>query len=176
MAQAPKLSEKKDSPELSSANKQVASTPETSSNFGESRQEIAGTLAEGMDGSERISESAAEGREAKGDGAGKKQHQKDDDKKGSSQKFTFTFDEKNLPPAPVMIRKIEEALRGEVHKLEKRAKSYQGGIFKRGDYPKYSETMCEIRKKNVLLRRIVTLAFDALKKLFLQMFGRAENS
>ncbi len=174
MAQTPKLSEKRERPEARTELGQASSTPETSSNFGGSRQEIAGTIAEGMESSERVSESAAEGTESKGDGSGKKQQQKDENKKGSS-KFTFTFDEKNLPPAPVMIRKIEDALRKEVHKLEKQAKYYQGGIFRKGDYPKYSETMCEIRKRNVLLRRIVTLAFDALKKLFLQMFGRAES-
>lgn len=141
--------------------------------LGSSRGEIAGTLIEGMEGSERASEQVSEGREVKGDSTQKKKTQKGDDKRTRASQGTFTFDEKNLPPADEMITRIERELRTEIKNLEKRARYYQGGMFRKADFPKYSETMIEIRKKHVLLRRIFHMAAEALKKLFIHMFGKS---
>ncbi|MGE3278766.1 MAG: hypothetical protein AB7J40_03135 [Candidatus Altimarinota bacterium] len=152
---------------------------ETPKEVSSSRVEIAGTLIEGQDTGEfvesgEIREVAGESREVKGDGvaAGKK---KDDGQAaaqtGAAATTTFTFDEHNLPPAPVMIKKIEETLRSEIRKLEKDARRYQGGIFRQPNPEKFSATMIEIRRKNVLLKRLVTMASEVLKRMFLQMFG-----
>lgn len=162
-----------------------SSTPETAQSpegLDSSRQNIAGALetgegggeltAEGMESSERVSEAAGEGREKKGDGVktGKGGSQQgDDDQQGDDQ---FVFDDTNLPPAPAMIRKIEKQLRRDISTLEKQARQYQGGLFRKPNYTKYSETMIEIRNKTILLRKLVSLAADQLKKLFLQMFGK----
>ena len=98
-----------------------------------------------------------------------KSTKKDDTKSQKDDKSAaFTFDEQNLPPAPEMITKIEKILRAEIRSLEKQAKRYQGGLFRKPNYPKYSETMIEIRKKNVLLKRLFSLAAEALKKMFIQ--------
>jgi len=151
-----------------------------------SRKDIAGTLETGtegeesggelMDTGEKVSEGVAEGREQKGDSAGGKQKGDDDQKKDDgTAATTFTFDEGNLPPAPEMIKRIESQLRKDIHQLEKKARRYQGGLFRKPDYPKYSETMVEMRKKTVLLRRLVSLAGDALKKMFVQMFSAKKS-
>lgn len=145
-----------------------------------SRKDIAGALETGEEGAEaggemvetgeRVSEVAAEGRERKGAAmAGKKK--KDEGKKAKAAAVTFTFDESNLPPAPVMIKRIENQLRKDIHQLEKRARRFQGGLFRKADYPQYSETMGEIRRKTVILRRLVTMATDLIKKMFIQMFA-----
>lgn len=143
-----------------------------------SRESIAGALADGQEGGEviesgEVRETAAEGREVKGDGqpTGKKKDDGKAGKAGGASTATFTFDDKNLPAAPVMIKKIEERLRSEIRLLSKDAKKYQGGFFHPANPMKLSETMIEIRKKSVLLRRLMTMASEALKKLFLQMFG-----
>ncbi|MDP3975837.1 MAG: hypothetical protein Q8P95_02875, partial [bacterium] len=98
---------------------------------------------------------------------------KDDRKQGDD---NFTFDEQNLPPAPDMIRKIELILRSEIKQLEKKMKKYEGNLFRSPDYPMLSETVGEIRKKRILLRRLAQFAYDALKKLFVQMFAPKKTS
>lgn len=148
-----------------------------------SRMDIAGTLEAGaeeggesselMDTGEKVSEVSAEGREKKGDGikkGGKQQIKKDDGKKGDDGQIIF--DETNLPPAPLMIKKIEKQLRKDISRLEKQARKYQGGFFRKSNYSKYSETMIEIREKTIQLRRLLLMAADQLKKMFLQMFGK----
>jgi hypothetical protein len=120
-----------------------------------------------------IRETVSEGGEVKGEGKpatkkDDKKQKKDDGKAGSA---SFTFDEKNLPPAPDMIRKIELTLRSEIKELEKERKKYQGNLFRKPDYPKLSETVSKIRRKEVLLKRLVGMAYDAVKKLFIQMFS-----
>jgi len=169
--------EKKEAPAASpsSSPRQGAETPKEVSS---SRVEIAGTLIEGQEEgavieSGEVREMMGEGRETKGGGlvTGKK---KDDGQTGQTAgtpSTAFTFDEKNLPPAPVMIRKIEDSLRSEIRKLERDVRKYQGGLLRKPNPEKLSAAMIEMRKKNVLLRRIVTMASEALKKLFLQMFG-----
>lgn len=89
---------------------------------------------------------------------------------GDDDGAAFVFDEHNLPPAPKMIKQIEKALRKDIHKLEKEARKYQGGLFRKPDYPKYSETMIQLRHRTVLLKKLLSLAADAVKKLFIQMF------
>lgn len=148
-------------------------TPE----LGGAREQISGTLAEGqksemMEGMEsgEVREMASEGRETKGDSAMKTRGKG----AGAGTKaggFAFTFDEKNLPPVPDMIRKIEEYLRAEIHHLEKQARYYKGGIFRKPDYHKHNEAVIKIREKTVLLKRLLYMAVDAIKKLFLHMFG-----
>jgi hypothetical protein len=185
MADNPNNLEKKE--ELSAAPKQSQSSESKPSPKGldSSRQNIAGALegeadaggemtAEGMESSEKVSEMAAEGREKKGDGI-KKGGKKDDDKKDDGKKDDqFVFDETNLPPAPAMIKKIEKQLRKDIGKLEKQARKYHGGLFRKANYSKYSETMIEIRKKTILLKRLLSLAADQLKRMFLQMFGKKQ--
>lgn len=156
------------------------STPMTSpTGVNASRQEIAGTL-EGQKGSEmmadveRVSERATEGKEVKGDGAGATQQKKDDGSAGQGAGATttaFTFDEKNLPAVPEMIKRIENQLRSDIRKLERDARRYQGGLLRKPDLNKYSETIIEIRKKNVLLKRLLSMAGDIIKKMFVHMFG-----
>lgn len=136
-----------------------------------SRESIAGTLTvEGLESKEKVTESAAEDKKTQGDGA-QQTKQTGDDSAGAGAAMSFTFDEQNLPPVDDMIRKIEQELRLEIRNLEKQARKYQGGWFTQPDYPNYHQTMIEIRKKNVLLKTLVHLAAEALKKLFLQMFG-----
>jgi hypothetical protein len=170
--------EKKEAPASSpsSSPKQDIGTPKEVSS---SRVEIAGALIEGQDAGEviesgEVREMMSEAREAKGDGmavAKKKDDGQAAQTGGAATTTAFTFDEKNLPPAPEMIRKIEESLRAEIQELERDLKKYQGGFLRKPNPEKLSAAMIEMRKKNVLLRRIVTMASEALKKLFLQMFG-----
>lgn len=148
-------------------------TPE----LGGAREQISGALAEGqktemIEGMEsgKVREMASEGGEIKGDRAMKTRGKST----GSGTKagaFAFTFDEKNLPEVPEMIRKIEEYLRAEIRQLEKQARYYKGGIFRKPDYHKHNEVVIKIREKTVLLKRLLYMAMDAIKKLFLQMFG-----
>lgn len=141
-------------------------TPENKEHLPTARGEIVGALSEGVEvGGESVSEVASERRE--GTGSGMPASGKGDDQGAAS----FTFDETNLPPAPEMIQKIERQLRSEIRHLQKQARYHQGSLFRKPDFPRYSETMIEIRKKNVLLKRLFSFAAEALKKLFLQMFG-----
>jgi hypothetical protein len=145
--------------------------------LGGSREKISGALAEGQSTdvaenmeSGEVKEVASEGGEIKGDSA------KGSGGKGASAgqgngAMTFTFDVSNLPPAPEMIRKIEEYLRAEIRQLEKQAQSYKGGWFRTPDYYKHNETVIKIREKTVILKRLLYMAVDAIKKIFLQMFG-----
>ncbi|MDP2691202.1 MAG: hypothetical protein Q8O95_02230 [bacterium] len=148
--------------------------------LGESREKAAQVIAEGMqegetgvESSERVSEVTAEGAEKKGASMGAGNQQSD---AGSISTSTFVFDEDNLPPAPKMIQMIEKVLRSEIGDLMKEAKKHKGGWFRQPDYTKYNETMIEIRKKNVLLSRLLHMASEALKKIFLQMFGPKESA
>jgi hypothetical protein len=122
-------------------------------------------------GRERVSEVREGAREQKGDAAGKKTG---DGKKSSGDDAGagFVFDDQHLPPAPTIIKRIEDDLRRQIRQLEKKATQYKGGWFglRSPDYHKYNETMSEIRERHVLLKRIVSMAYDALKKLYIQMF------
>ena len=141
-----------------------------------SRREIAGTIAEGAEGTEaagevivggeKVSEVSGAGKEQKGGAMQPAGVQAGD----QSITATFTFDEKNLPPAPEMIRRIEKHLRAEISHLEKKAREYKGGLFRNPDYNKYGDAVIQIRQKRVLLGRLLTMAADALKKLFIQIF------
>lgn len=155
-------------------------TGETPQSVSSARQDIAGALVEsGAEGAggfvesgEKVRETAAEGREVKGDAAAKTQQtKKDDGQAAAGTSATFIYDDQNLPMVPDMIRKIEAELRGEIRKLERDANRFKGSILRKPDLPKYSETIIELREKNVLLKRIAGMAAEALKKLFLQMFG-----
>lgn len=143
-----------------------------------SREKISGTLAEGQKGqvaegieSGEIRETMAEGGEIKDDGTKTSNRGRGDGGSAANGSTPFTFDEKNLPEVPEMIRKIEEFLRAEIRQLEKRARYYKGGFFRKPDYHKHSEAVVKIREKTVLLKRLIHMAIDAVKKLFLQMFG-----
>lgn len=148
--------------------------------LGAERGEIAKTIGAGevMEAGElmesgEVREVASETAERKGDMVARKK--KDEGKAGAAAggvAAQFIFDEKNLPPVPDMIAKIEKQLRREIRHLQKKAYQYQGGIFRDPDYPKYSETVAEIRKKHVLLRRLAHMAAEMLRSLFLHMFGR----
>ncbi len=185
MADTPNTLENKEEVKAAPKQSQAVESPSSPQGLDSSRQNIAGALegaAEGgdsvdsMESSEKVSEMAAEGRERKGDGF-KKGSKKDDGKKddGDGKKDDqFVFDETNLPPAPAMIKKIEKQLRTDISMLEKEARKYQGGLFRKANYSKYSETMIEIRKKTILLKRLVSMAADQLKKMFLHMFGKKE--
>lgn len=161
----------------SSAPKSAVEAPQGLSS---ARQDIAGALGEAggefVESGEKIRETAAEGREVKGDAAAKGQQTKKDDGQaatGGTATATFLYDDQNLPAVPDMIRKIEQELRSEIRNLERDAQRYRGGFLglRKPDFPRYSETMIELRDKNVLLKRIAGMAAEALKKLFLQMFG-----
>lgn len=176
------LERKEDLPSAPSSSPQTG--PKSPEGLSDSRANIAGALeggesqegAELMDSGEKISETAGEGRERKGDGTPKKgqsQQQGDDDDQSG---VAFTFDESNLPPVPKMIKQIESQLRKDIYQLEKEAKQYKGGLFRKPNYTKYSQTMIEIRKKTVSLRRVLTMAADSVKKMFLQMFGKKEGN
>ena len=169
-----KIDNKEQAPAAAPVGKPAAK--ETPASVSASRQEIAGALTEGGEfvESAEVREVTAEAGEVKGDGAAKAQQKKDDGKAATAGAATtaFTFDEKNLPPVPEMIKKIENMLRAEIRSLERDARRFQGGLFRKPNMPKYSETLIEIRKKNVLLKRLVSMAGDMLKKLFLQMFGK----
>ncbi len=147
----------------------------------DSRMGVAGVLAEGAEGSEssesegHVGEVARESSEQQGDGFKKSSGKKgsgDDSKSGSKKgdDDDFVFDEQNLPEAPLMIKKIEKVLRKEITQLQKDAKVHGGNIFRKANYHKYSETMSELRKKNILLSRLLGMAKSALKSLFIQMF------
>ena len=69
-----------------------------------------------------------------------------------------------------MIRKIEVKLRADIRLLSKEARKYKAGIFRNGDIHKYSNAIIQIRKNNVLLKKLFLMAKDALKKLFVQIF------
>jgi|CXWL01.1.fsa_nt_gi hypothetical protein len=178
MADALKNIEKKE--ETPSQPSVVPASPMAApSSVNASRQEIAGTLegekgGEMMTEVERVSEQARESKEIKGDSAGGQQPKKDDGTTGQTAAATtaFTFDEKNLPAVPEMIKRIEDQLRAEIRKLERDARRYQGGILRKPDLPKYSATIIEIRKKNVLMKRLFSMAGDMIKKMFLHMFGK----
>lgn len=165
---APKAAEKKDT-----------RAPE---GLRESRGEIAGAIAEGAEGiesaegvtgAEKVSERVTEAPSEKKPAGAKPAKKKDDDKgdQGDAAGIVFTFDEKNLPPAPKMIRQIEKVLRQEIRGLEREAKRHRAGIFRKGDLNRYSDAVSEIRKKNVLLKRLLIMAVDALKKLYIQIFA-----
>lgn len=170
--------EKKEAPSSAAAPAQRPSV-ETPKEVSSSRVEIAGTLIEGQEeGGELIEagevrEVTGESREVKGDGmaAGKKKGDGQAAQTAAATTTTFTFDEQNLPPAPEMIKKIEVTLRAEIRKLERDARKYQGGLFRQPNPEKLNATMIEIRRKNVLLKRLVSMASEALKRMFLQMFG-----
>lgn len=155
-----------------------AESTEAKEGMGASRSEIAGTLAEGVEGGEmmdtgeKVSESAEGGRERKAQGVKKGDASTAATTKGDDDDDEFVFDEKNLPPAPKMIKMIEKKLRAEIADLEKQAKKYRGGwIFGEPDLPRLSETVGQIRDRNVLLKRIVTMAAEKLKKIFVKMFA-----
>ena len=153
-------------------------TKETPASVSASREAVAGALSEGGEfvESAEVREKTAEGGEVKGDSAGQKK--KDDSAAGTTAAggtTGFTFDEQNLPAVPEMIKKIEDMLRAEIRTLERDARIFQGGIFRKPDLPRYSETIIEIRKKNVLLKRLMSMAGDALKKLFLKMFAAKKS-
>lgn len=165
------------------------SSAETPQGLSSARQDIAGALVESgaegggefVESGEKVRETAAEGREVKGDAAAKAQQTKKDDGQaaaGTGSAATFVYDDHNLPAVPEMIRKIEQELRGEIRKLERDALRYKGGILglRKPDFPRYSETIIELRDKNVLLKRLAGFAADALKKLFLQMFGAKKSA
>lgn len=168
----------------------VPSTPksgvETPQSVSSARQEIAGALVESgaeggefVESGEKVRETAAEGREVKGDAAAKAQQtKKDDGQAATGTSATFLYDDHNLPAVPEMIRKIEQELRGEIRNLERDAQRYRGGFLglRKPDFPRYSETMIELRDKNVLLKRLAGFAADALRKLFLQMFGAKKSA
>src|SRR5690606_18706835 len=152
MADTPnKLNEKKEAP-ASAPSGSPRPSSETPKDVSASRAEIAGTLGEGQSTeiieTGEVREVMGEAREAKGDGAaaGKK---KDDGAAAQTATTALIFDEKNLPPAPEMIQKIEQTLRSEIRKLEKDARRYQGGLFRQPNPAKLNATMIEIRKKNV---------------------------
>lgn len=169
---------------ISSAVKAPSKRQESSKELREGRGDIAKTLGqtETADGQGEVIESgevrevSSEGSEQKGDGSRQQQKGDDDDGQQAGQSGAFTFDEKNLPPVPEMIAKIEQHLRKEIRNLGKKAAQYRGGIFRKADYPKYSETICEIRKKHVLLRRLAHMAAELIKSLFLQLFGGKKAS
>lgn len=174
MADQSQQIEKKEKAEAAPKAPQAPQQVEAPKGLDTSRQDIAGALeteaeegGELVETGERVSEIAAEGKEQKGVGMGGKK--KKDDSKAAA--ITFTFDESNLPPAPEMIQRIERQLRAEIHLLEKKARIFQGSLFRKPDYSKYSETMIEMRKKTVLLRRLITMAADSIKKLFIRMFS-----
>lgn len=176
MADPLKNVEKGKNAETSSAPKPM----ETPKAFGEGRGEIAKTIGTGevveageFIESAEVREVASEAAERKGDMA--RRQKKDEGKAAAGAAgvaVQFIFDEKNLPPVPEMIAKIEKHLRREIRHLQKKALQYQGGLFRNPDFPKYSETIAEIRKKHVLLRRIAHMAAELIKNLFLHMFGR----
>lgn len=173
MADSPnKLNEKKEAPSSAPAGSPRPSS-ETPKDVSDSRAEIAGTLGEGQSAeiieTGEVREVMGEARETKGDSAGGKK--KDGGAAAQTASTAFIFDEKNLPPVPEMIQKIEQTLRSEIRKLEKDARRYQGGLFRQPNPAKLNATMIEIRKKNVLLKRLVNMASEALKRMFLQMFG-----
>lgn len=183
MADSPNNLEKKEAPQVQPQKEQLQqqSSPKELS---DSREVISSTLESGeggeqvsefSEGSERVSETASEGKEQKGDGVKTSQKSDDGQQGDDDDDATFTFDEGNLPPVPDMIKKIEKQLRTDIRKLEKEARKYSGGLFRKPNYTKYSETMIEIRKKTVLLKRLVGMASDALKKLFLQMFQKKSS-
>jgi hypothetical protein len=175
MADTPnKLNEKKEAPSSAPAEAPRPSA-EAPKGVSSSRQEIAGALIEGQEGTEiietgEVREMMGEAREAQGDGApkGKK---KDDGAAQTTATTGFTFDEKNLPPVPEMIKKIEKTLRADIQKLERDVRRYEGGIFRSANPEKLSATVIELRNKEVTLRRLMSMASEALKRMFLQMFG-----
>ncbi|MDF2378795.1 MAG: hypothetical protein P1V18_01040 [Candidatus Gracilibacteria bacterium] len=172
--------ENQSSPERSpSAPKQRESLDSSKVIDNQGREAIAETLAdgsesasEGVDIAETVSESKEAGKEQKSDGRGKKsstQNAQDDRQSGSS--GGFVFDENKLPKAPQMIKKIEEELRGQIKVLQRDAKKYSGGFFSgKADLNKYSEATIQLREKNIMLKKIVSMAYDAVKKIYIQMF------
>lgn len=143
----------------------------------EKRGEIAGAISEGVEeaeeevtGAEKVTEVSTE-RPGEARPVAKKKKKKPKKKdEGKAAAAAFTFDEKNLPPAPKMIQMIEKQLRSEISYLYKEARRHKAGVFRSGDLHKYNNAVSEIRKKNVLLKRLFTMAADALKKLFTQLF------
>lgn len=119
---------------------------------------------------ETVSEVKESGREQKGDGVKTSGGTQQDDGQQDDDGTGFVFDENHLPPAPKMIKKIEEQLRAQINELESQARKYRGGPFRKADLNKYSETMIQIRQKNTLLQRLASMAYDAVKNMFIQMF------
>ena len=129
-------------------------------------------IAEALTGAEKVSERASESPSEQGGAGG----QKGDDQgqqtgsQGDGEDTDLLFDEKHLPPAPQMIRRIEKQLRTQISQLEKEARKFKGGVFGRMDLHKYSETMIQIREKNVLLQRLLSMAYESLKSLYIHFF------
>ncbi len=172
------------SPEKRSSLEKAPSQPERKESVDSSqvidtqgRSAIAETLADAessgevVEIGETVSEVKESGKEQKGDGMKSGKAQQDDGQQAGSS-AGFVFDENQLPPAPKMIKKIEEQLRSQITQLEKQASLYKGNplLFRKPDLNKYSETMIQIREKNTLLQRLASMAYDAVKKMFVQMF------
>jgi len=187
MADASENPELKEKP--SEAPKAPQKPSETPQALGQQRGEVARTLAEGGEAAGEAGEGVTETGEVRETisegpsetkGAGMGQKKKDDDQgdaaKAAQASGQFIFDASNLPPAPKMIKMIEDQLRTDIKDLSKIAKGFKPSFWKDGDMPKYSDTVREIRQKNVLLKRLFTLAYDVLKKMFIQMFGSKKPS
>ena len=133
------------------------------------------TVSDGpVDGGETVNEQASEqaGEQWSGQGSQAQQGQT-----GTAQQqggtTQFIFDEKNLPPVDEVIKRIEAKLRMDIKKLEMKAKKYKGGVFSKPDYQNLSKVIREIREKRILIQRLIGMAADALKKLYVTLFKPA---
>lgn len=164
---------------------QIGKAPghEAPKGLAERRGEIAGKLAEGAEGGEiaegaptaEVREVAGEGREVKGEGAAPAKKKDEGAAPPGGAAPIVIFEEAKLPPVPEMIAQIEKALRGEIRTLMKEVSRHRGGWFRKPNYPKYSAAIIQVRSKNVLLKRLFDMAADAIKKLFLQLFGEKKT-
>jgi len=134
----------------------------------EARQE--GEVLEGAEVKEVVAEAGERAGETK---PVVKKKKKDEGKAATAVVTTdeLVFEREKLPEVPEMIAKIEDKLRAEIKKLQKEAKYHRGNIFRKPNLSKLSETMGQLRKKYVMLKRLATMAAESIKKIFMQMFG-----